>query len=433
MIVPGIAGTIAGANLSCFASRTHLVLGHLASRRYTHPSPPRPKTLNISPFSRPFEDFFESPSDSSRITRASFEPFANRGLPVLLQANLVSETSSDTYEITEKGSAVLEELEKRMATAKASIDPWSSFFGPNLRGRPDRPQAAAIFRGSRASLKTLWTDLGTSVHEVEEPTYLRPAPTGLKYHLYVSMQEGSQTLLRCSSCSTTQLEYYALTRLESPPLAASSEPAHVNVSLSALRHPICDVFYALVTGPGAISHEDRIRAALLASVDDQTSSSPSSVPARILVDDAANLALSGQRARHWFDRLRLSIEQACPRVMDGRIAELDRHPGRIFASTAPGTSMTGGPLTLVPHHGQAKRGYVQGFVLGNFRTAGTTPGETCQACYRPLERVKASWVAKVALSGGETDHGGEDGEVTVRVLDPLPMLAALAAAGVLVS
>ncbi|KAG8745105.1 hypothetical protein FRC10_008716 [Ceratobasidium sp. 414] len=193
------------------------------------------------------------------------------------------------------------------------------------------------------------------------------------------------------------------------------------------------MFYALVTSPGAVPHEDRIRAALLASIGDRTSSSSTSVPARILVDDAASLALSGQQARHWFDRLRLSVEQACPRVMDGRVAELDRHPGRIFVSTAPGTSMTGGPSTLVPHHGQAKKGYVQGFVLGNFRTAGTTLGETCPACYGPLERVEASWVAKVALSGSETDHGGEDGEVTVRVLDPLPMLAALAAAGVLVS
>jgi hypothetical protein len=277
---------------------------------------------------------------------------------------------------------------------------------------------------------------------------LRPAPTGLKHHLYISVQgtpfdirlicahnltDGSQSLLHCPSCSTTQLASYALTRPVSPSTSASSEPAHVNVSLSALRHPTCDVFYALVARPGAVPHEDRIRAALLASVATLPHSTPRSVPARVLVDDAANLALSGQRARHWFDRLRLSIEQACPRVMDGRAAELDRQPGRIFVSTAPGTSVTGGPSSLVLHHGQVKKGYVGGFILGNFRTAATTPGETCVACNGPLESVQGAWVAKVALSGSETDSGGKNGEVAVRVLNPLPMLAALAAAGVLVS
>ncbi|KAG8764900.1 hypothetical protein FRC12_007816, partial [Ceratobasidium sp. 428] len=378
MILSGLATAVAGANFPTFTSRAYSILGHLISRRsYTHSSAPRPTTQDVSPFSRPFRDFFEpSPDCEGPISRASFEPFATRGLPILLKTNLVSETAPDAYEITEKGSAVLQELEKRMAAAKASIDPWSSFFGSNLRGRPDRPQAAAIFKGSRASLKTLWTELGTSVHEVEEPTYLRPTPTGLKYHLYVPMQDGSQTLLHCPSCSTTQLESYALTRPNSLLSTTPSEPAHVNVSLSALRHPTCDIFYALVTSPGVVPHEDRIRAALLASVENHVTLSSSSVPARILIDDASNLALSGQQARHWFDRLRLSIEQACPRVMEGRIAELDRHPGRIYVPTAPGTSLTGGPLALVPHHGQTTKGYVKGFVLGNFRTAGITPGET---------------------------------------------------------
>lgn len=213
--------------------------------------------------------------------------------------------------------------------------------------------------------------------------------------------DGSRTLLRCPTCTTTQLASYALTRPETPVSTSSSDPAHVNVSLSALRHPSSDIFYALVTRPGAIPHEDRIRTALLASVTNKPLP-PHSVPARILVDDAANLALSGQRARHWFDRLRLSIEQACPRVMDGRVAELDRYPGRVFVPSAPGTSLTGGPSTLVPHHGQAHKGYVKGFVLGNFRTAVVSTRETCVACHSLVEKIQASWVAKVGLSGTST-------------------------------
>ena len=149
----------------------------------------------------------------------------------------------------------------------------------------------------------------------------------------------------------------------------------------------------------------------------QGSSSSRTVPARILIDDAAGVALSGQSARLWFDRLRMSIERGCPRAMDGRSAELDRYHGRVFIPT--------GPPYLVPHHGQAQRGYTKGFILGNFRTAGTMPEETCVSCLGPLESIKGSWVAKVAMSGSE------DGEVTVRVLDPLPMLAALAATGAL--
>lgn len=104
--------------------------------------------------------------------------------------------------------------------------------------------------------------------------------------------------------------------------------------------------------------------------------------------------------------------------MDGRSAELDRSHGRVFVATGPGS--------LIAHHGQAQRGYTKGFILGNFRTAGSTPGETCVSCLGPLENIRGSWVAKVALSGSE------NGEVTVRVLDPLPMLAALAATEALV-
>ncbi|QRV89456.1 hypothetical protein RhiJN_17474 [Ceratobasidium sp. AG-Ba] len=422
MILSSLAGVASGTNVSLLISRTSWALGHLTSRRGTHSSIPRPSIQSNASFSRPFQDFFESSSEpSGMINRASFEPFAPRGLPVLLQASLVSETSPDSYEITEKGSAILQELEKRMETAKMSI-----------AGRPDRPQVTTIFRGARQSLKALWTDLGASVHEVEEPTYLRQAPAGLKYHLYVPVQDGSQTLFRCPGCTTTQLASYALTRPNNTSSTTTSEPAQVNVSLAALRHPVCDVFYALVTRPGVAPHEDRIRAALLASVTDYIPLSSDSVPARILVDDSANLALSGQRARHWFDRLRLSIEQACPRVMDGRVAELDRHPGRVFIPSAPGTSITGGPSTLTPHSGQVHRGYVKGFVLGNFRTPDISLDETCANCHGSLERIQASWVAKVALSGDEADSGGDNGQVTVRVLNPLPMLAALAATGVLV-
>jgi hypothetical protein len=68
------------------------VLGYLASRRHTHSTTQPPAVQSISPLARPFHDFFESPTDpNTAITRASFEPFTARGLPLLLQANLVSE------------------------------------------------------------------------------------------------------------------------------------------------------------------------------------------------------------------------------------------------------------------------------------------------------------------------------------------------------
>ncbi|KAF8604494.1 hypothetical protein BDV93DRAFT_543861 [Ceratobasidium sp. AG-I] len=424
MLALGLART----EFPMFAFRAQFPPSRLTSLRYAHSTARPQSTSKISPLVRPFHDFFESPTDvSDVITRASFEPFATRGLPLLIGAKLVSEATSDTYEITEKGTAVLQELEKRMEAAKSAIDPWSNFFGANTRNirgsHTTQPKGIDIFQGSRQSLKKLWTDLGTTVYEVEEPSYLRPAPTGIKHHLYVSTQDGSQSLLRCSSCSTTQVTPYALTRPASPPPTTTpSEPAHVDVSLTALRHPTCDIFYALVTRPGTIPHEDRIRAALLASHNPlptvpQSLFSSRIIPTRILIDNAAGVALSGQSARLWFDRLRMSIEQGCPRVMDGRSAELDRYHGRVFVPT--------GPPYLVPHHGQAQRGFTKGFILGNFRTAGVTPEETCVSCLGPLESIKGSWVAKVAMSGKE------DGEVTVRVLDPLPMLAALAATGAL--
>lgn len=197
------------------------------------------------------------------------------------------------------------------------------------------------------------------------------------------------------------------------------------------------MFYALVTRVGVVPHEERIRAALLASCSALQPGAPnslssSSVPARILVDDAAGVALSGQAAQLWFDRLRLSIEQACPKVMGGRLAELDRYPGRVFVATAPGTSSTGTPSSLIPHHGQTHKGYARGFILGNFRTAGDVSEEACLSCSGPLESIQGAWVAKVALSGSETGNEEENREVTVRVLNPLPMLAALAATGALV-
>lgn len=394
-------------------------------------------------FSRPFDDFFGSPADTSAgITAASFEPFATRGIPLLLKANLINETLPDTYEITERGSVALQELEKRMDQAKLMTERSSSLFGPDMikRGtQVEQPNARDAFIVSRHVLKTLWTGLGASVYEVEEPTYLRPSPTGVRYHLYASMQDGSQTLLHCSGCSTTQIASYALTRpkkpLHSP--GTSTKPSCVNVSLSAFHHPICDMFYALVTRVGTIPHEERIRAALLASCSASPPGSPRtsspSVPSRILVDDAAGVALLGQAAQLWFDRLRLSIEQACPKVMDGRLAELDRHLGRVFDTTAPGTSSTGSPSSLVPHYGQAHKGHARGFILGNFRTAGEASEETCMSCSGPLESVRGAWVAKVALSESETGNERENGEVTVRVLNPLPMLAALAATGTLLS
>ncbi|KDN35764.1 hypothetical protein RSAG8_11326, partial [Rhizoctonia solani AG-8 WAC10335] len=250
------------------------------------------------------------------------------------------------------------------------------------------------------------------------------------------MPDGPQTLVHCSSCSITQLAPYALTKPRLSDLSSTSpKTPQLNVSLSALRHPICDIFYALVTRIGAAPHEERIRAALLASCSPSLINASSaflkgSVPARILVDDSAGVTLSGQAAKQWFDRLRLSMEQACPKVMDGRMAELDRHLGRVFVATAPGTSSSGTPSSLIPHYGHGRRGYARGFILGNFRTAGDASEEMCVSCSGPLESIQAAWAAKAALREREISSGGE-GEVSVRVLNPLPMLAALAASGAL--
>ncbi|CAE6478609.1 unnamed protein product [Rhizoctonia solani] len=423
------------------ATRTRFILGcSLPVSRQSYSTSRLRKSDPSSLLSRPFEDFFESPVDINvGITSSSFTPFATKGLPLLLRANLVNETLPDTYEITEKGSAILQELEKRMDKAKSKTGPWRSFFRSNIKGGLEENskhlKAVGTYDASKESLKTLWADLGASVYEVEEHSYLRPKPTGIHHHLYVSIPDGPQTLLHCSGCPTTQLAPYALTKPRpndlSNPLPKTQQ---LNVSLSALRHPIQDVFYALVTRIDAVPHEERIQAALLASCSPSLNNSSTfpkgSVPARILVDDSARVTLSGQAAKQWFDRLRLSIEQACPKVMDGRVAELDRHLGRVFVATAPGTSSTGTPTSLVPHSGHGRRGYARGFILGNFRTAGDASEEMCAACSGPLESIQAAWVAKVALKERESSSGRE-GEVSVRVLNPLPMLAALAASGAL--
>ncbi|CEL55135.1 hypothetical protein RSOLAG1IB_01143 [Rhizoctonia solani AG-1 IB] len=422
-------------------SRTRFVLGCGRSplrRNYSIPN--LQKSGHYSPLlSRPFEDFFESPVDvNAGITSSSFEPFSTKGLPLLLKANLVNEILPNTYEITEKGSAILQELDRRMEKAKSKTGPWRSFFQSNFaRGSgigSTFPRATSAYSASRDSLKTLWTELGALVYEVEEPTYLRPTPTGMNHHLYISMSGGPQTLLHCSNCSITQLASYALTKRH---LSDPNTPPQLDVRLSALRHPISDVFYALVTRIGTTPHEERIRAALLAScspalIGPRNAFVKGSVPARILVDESAGTALSGQAAKQWFDRLRLSMEQACPKVMGGRTAELDRHLGRVFVPTAPGTSSTGTPSSLIPHHGHGRRAYARGFIIGNFRTAGEASDEACMSCSGQLDSIKGAWVAKVALKGSEIDSRSE-GEVSVRVLNPLPMLAALAAAGTLIS
>ncbi|CUA75842.1 hypothetical protein RSOLAG22IIIB_01842 [Rhizoctonia solani] len=420
------------------ASRTRFILGLSVPRQSYSTS--RLKSDPSSLLSRPFEDFFESPVDINvAITSSSFEPFTTKGLPLLLRANLVNETLPDTYEITEKGNAILQELEKRMDKAKSKTGPWRSFFRSNFKSgfeeETEYPNAIGTYRASKESLKTLWVDLGASVYEVEEPSYLRPKPTGIHHHLYVVVPDGPQTLLHCSSCSVAQLAPYALTKPRLNDLSNTSpKTPQLNVSLSALRHSIHDVFYALVTRIGAVPHEERIRAALLASCSPSLNHNSAflkgSVPARILVDDSAGVTLSGQAARQWFDRLRLSMEQACPKVMDGRMAELDRHLGRVFVATAPGTSSTGTPTSLIPHYGHGRRGYARGFILGNFRTAGDASEEMCASCSSPLEGIRAAWAAKVALKGSDLSNG-RDGEVSVRVLNPLPMLAALAASGAL--
>ncbi|KAH7342077.1 hypothetical protein B0J17DRAFT_649369 [Rhizoctonia solani] len=425
------------------ASRARLVLssGRSVLRR-SHSTTRLRKSDPSSLLSRPFEDFFESPVDINvGITSSSFEPFATRGLPLLLKANLVNETLSDTYEITEKGNVVLQELEKRMDKAKSKTGSWRSFFRSNFKSGLDEEEthskAIDIYDASRKSLKTLWADLGASVYEVEEPTYLRPTPTGKHHHIYVSMPDGPQTLFHCSSCSITQLAPYALTKPRPNDLSNTLQTPQLNVSLSTLRHPVCDVFYALVTRIGTVPHEERIRAALLAScspslIGTSRAFLKGSVPARILVDDSAGVTLSGQAAKQWFDRLRLSMEQACPKVMDGRMAELDRHLGRVFVATAPGTSSTGTPSSLIPHYGHGRKGYARGFILGNFRIARGASEELCMSCSAPLESIQGAWAAKVALKGSEISSGRE-GEVSVRVLNPLPMLAALAASGALAS
>ncbi|CAE6432646.1 unnamed protein product [Rhizoctonia solani] len=422
------------------ASRTRFILGcGLPISRQSHSTSRFRKSNSSSLLSRPFEDFFESPVDTNvGITSSSFEPFATKGLPLLLRANFVNETLPDTYEITEKGNVILQELEKRMDKAKSKTGPWRSFFRSNFKSGleegPKQLKAVGTYDASKESLKTLWADLGASVYEVEEPSYLRPKPTGIHHHLYVSIPDGPQTLLHCSGCSSTQLAPYALTKPRPNDLSNTLPKTQFNVSLSALQHPIHDVFYALVTRIDAVPHEERIQAALLASCSPSLNNSSAflkgSVPARILVDDSAGVTLSGQATKQWFDRLRLSIEQACPKVMDGRMAELDRHLGRVFMATAPGTSSTGTSTSLVPHYGYGRRGYARGFILGNFRTAGDASEELCAVCSGPLESIRAAWAAKVALKGGELSSGRE-GEVSVRVLNPLPMLAALAASGAL--
>ena len=72
--------------------RAQFPLSRLTSLRYAHSTPRLQAASKISPLARPFHDLFESPADASDvITRASFEPFATRGLPLLLGAKLVSE------------------------------------------------------------------------------------------------------------------------------------------------------------------------------------------------------------------------------------------------------------------------------------------------------------------------------------------------------
>ncbi|KAF8717878.1 hypothetical protein RHS02_09468, partial [Rhizoctonia solani] len=405
--------------------------------RRNYSTPKFQKSDSPSVLSRPFEDFFESPAGVNVvITSSSFEPFSIKGLPFLLKANLVNETLPNVYEITEKGNVILQELDKRMEKAKSQTGPLRFFFQSNFARGPGVsglfPKAMGTYSASRKALKTLWADLGAIVYEAEEPAYLRPAPTGMIHHLYVPIPDGPQTLLHCASCSITQLTPYALTKPRPSDVVTSPQ---LDVRLAALRHPISDVFYALVTRIGTTPHEERIQAALLAScsfpyVSTRNAFMKGSVPARILVDDSAGVTLSGQAAKQWFDRLRLSMEQACPKVMDGRMAELDNHLGRVFVPTAPGTSSTGSPSSLVPHHGHGRKAYAQGLVIGNFRTAGVPSEEACASCSGQLESIQGAWVAKVALKGSEIDSKRE-GEVSVRVLNPLPMLAALAATGVL--
>ncbi|KAJ1307218.1 hypothetical protein OPQ81_001333 [Rhizoctonia solani] len=405
--------------MSFIVPRAHFMLscGHPVSRRTYSISRLR-KSDPSAPLSRPFEDFFESSIDTNvGITSSSFEPFATKGLPLLLKANLVNEKFPDTYEITEKGNAVLQELEKRMDKAKLKTGSWRSFFRSNFRGELDveakYSKAISTYEASRESLKALWTDLGASIYEVEEPTYLRPTPTGIHHHLYIPISDGPQTLLHCSSCTTTQLAPYALTKPRpNNQVNTLRQTSQLDVSLSALRHSMCDVFYALVTRIGTVPHEERVRAALLASCSPSLVGNAflrGSVPARILVDDSAGVILSGQAAKQWFDRLRLSMELACPKVMDGRMAELDRHFGRVFVATVPGTSSTGTSSSLIPHYGHRRKEYARGFILGNFRAPGDASEEMCIPCSGPLESIQGAWVAKVALKGGEIS-GGKEGE-----------------------
>lgn len=79
------------AELSVYASRAHFALSRFVPRRRYSTT----KLLDSEPaslLSRPFEDFFESSTDTNAgITSASFEPFAKRGLPLLVSANLVNE------------------------------------------------------------------------------------------------------------------------------------------------------------------------------------------------------------------------------------------------------------------------------------------------------------------------------------------------------
>jgi hypothetical protein len=87
-----LLGLTVGAELPIFISRAHLTLGHLTLRRRTYSTSKLLKSDPVLPLSQPFEELFGTPADTSaEITTASFEPFATRGLPVLLKANLVNE------------------------------------------------------------------------------------------------------------------------------------------------------------------------------------------------------------------------------------------------------------------------------------------------------------------------------------------------------
>lgn len=85
-------GLTLGAELPVLTSRVHLVMGHLVSKKRAYSTARLFKNDHTSLLSRPFDDFFASPTDTSNgITTASFEPFATRGLRSLLKADLANE------------------------------------------------------------------------------------------------------------------------------------------------------------------------------------------------------------------------------------------------------------------------------------------------------------------------------------------------------